>query len=222
MAMEETMHAASRRTLVLVALIAASAAGLSAGGWSVITLTNFPDYAMAGKRLTLTFTVRQHGNNLISGLKPAIHASVAGGAAMVAHAKPTSNPGEYSASLVLDTVGDWAITIDGGFNPEDKGRGYNSIALPPLRVIRAGSAPLVLFSDAERGASLMVTKGCVSCHAPGSDRDVTRKRLASSYVKMLLADPSVRQIEMPNLRLSPGEITSLAAFVSRDEGVARR
>ena len=39
---------------------------------------------------------------------------------------------------------------------------------------------------------------------------------------MLLADPSVRQIEMPNLRLSPAEITSLAAFVSRNEGFARR
>ena len=216
------MFATSSRSLVLVALIAASAAGLSAGGWSVITLNDFPDYAMAGKPLTLTFTVRQHGNNLVTGLKPVIRASVAGGTALVVHAKPTSNPGEYSTSLVLDTVGDWAITIDGGFNPEDKGRGYNSVALPPLRVIRAGSAPLVLFSDAERGATLMVTKGCVSCHAPGSERDITRKRLASSYVKMLLADPSIRQIEMPNLHLSPAEITSLAAFVSRDESVARR
>jgi hypothetical protein len=216
------MHVASCRPLVLIALIAASAASLSAGGWSTITVADFPDYAIAGKPLTLTFSVRQHGNNLVSGLKPSIRASVAGGAALVMHAKPTANPGEYSATVVLDSIGDWAITIDGGFNPEDKGRGYNSMALPPLRVIRTGSAPLVLLSEAERGATLMVTKGCVSCHAPGSDRDVTRKRLASSYVKMLLADPSVRQIEMPNLRLSPAEITSLAVFVSRDEGLARR
>ncbi len=208
------MHAASCRSLVLAALIVASAIELSAGGWSVITLADFPDYAMAGKPLTLTFSVRQHGNNLVSGLKPSIHASVAGGSALVVHAKPTSNPGEYSASLLLDAIGDWSIVIDGGFNPEDKGRGYNSLALPPLRVIRTSSAPLVLFSDAERGASLMVTKGCVSCHAPGSDRDVTRKRLAASYVKMLLADPGVRQIEMPDLDLRPGEISALTSYLA--------
>ena len=207
------MHAASCRSLVLAALIVASAVGLSAGGWSVITLADFPDYAMAGKPLTLTFSVRQHGNNLVSGLKPSIHASVAGGPPWWCTRSQRPIQANTRRRCVLDAIGDWSIMIDGGFNPEDKGRGYNSIALPPLRVIRAGSAPLVLFSDAERGASLMVTKGCVSCHAPGSDRDITRKRLAPSYVKMLLADPSVRQIEMPDLDLRPAEISALASYL---------
>lgn len=216
------MYAIAHRSLAAVALVAAATATTSAGGWSVITLADFPDYAMAGRPLTLTFMVRQHGNTLVGGLKPAIVASTAGGPAVTVRAMPTSRVGEYTATLEFDRVGDWSIVIDGGFNPDDKARRYNSIALPLLRVIRAESAPLVLFSEAERGATLMVTKGCVSCHAPGSERDVTRKRLASSYVKMLLADPTVRQVEMPNLRLSPAEITSLAAYVSQDESFARR
>ena len=45
------------------------------GGWSAITLKDTPGFAVAGKPLALTFTVRQHGNNLLSGLKPSIRAT---------------------------------------------------------------------------------------------------------------------------------------------------
>ncbi len=207
------MHAVFRRSLAALALVAAAAVGVSAGGWSVITLSEFPDYAMAGKPLTLTFSVRQHGTNLVSGLKPSVQASRPGAPAVVVRAMPTARAGEYSATLELDRLGDWSIVIDGGFNPDDKTRRSNSIALPPLRVIPAGTAPLVLLSDAERGASLLVTKGCVSCHAPGSDRDVTRKHLIAERLKAFLADPAARQIEMPDLGLRPAEISALASYL---------
>ena len=202
-----------RRSLVVLALLVSAAAVVSAGGWSVITLAEFPDYAMTGRPLTLTFSVRQHGQRLVSGLKPSVHASTPGAAAVVVKATPTSRAGEYAATLELDKVGDWSIVVDGGFNADDQARRYNSMALPPLRVIRADSAPLVLFSEAERGAALMVTKGCISCHAPGGDRDVTRRHLTTDQLKAVLADPGARRIDMPNLGLTPAEIASLAAYL---------
>ena len=203
----------SRHSLVILALLLSAAAGVSAGGWSVITLAEFPDYAMAGRPVTLTFSVRQHGQTLVSGLKPSVRASTPGAPAVVVRATPTSRAGEYAATLELDREGDWSIVVDGGFNADDKARRYNSIALPPLRVIRAESAPLVLFSEAERGAVLMVTKGCISCHAPGADRALTRRRLTTDQVTAVLTDPGARRIDMPNLGLKPAEIAFLAAYL---------
>ena len=208
------MDVMSRRLLLIIALLVYAAAGVFAGGWSVITVADFPVYAMAGRTITLTFSVRQHGQTLVSGLKPLVQASTPGAPPIVARATPTSRTGEYAATLALDRVGDWSIVIDGGFNAEDKTRQHNSMALPRLRVIPAGTAPLVLFSEAERGAVLMVTKGCVSCHAPGGDKDVTKRHLKADRVKVFLADPSVRQLEMPNLGLKPSEVSALASYLA--------
>jgi hypothetical protein len=209
-----------RSSLIVAAFVVTTAAAVSAGGWSVVTLADFPDYAMAGKRLTLAFSVRQHGSTLVSGLKPTVQASTPGAPPIVARAMPTARPGEYEATLEFDRVGDWSIVVDGGFNPDDKTRRYNSIALPPLRVIRSESAPLVLFTEAERGAVLLVTKGCVSCHAPGGDRDVTKRRLTADHVRAVLANPGARQFEMPNLGLRPAEIAALAAYLTAGPGGA--
>ena len=203
-----------RRLLVVATLLVCGAARVSAGGWSVITLTDFPDYAMTGRPLTLTFSVRQHGQTLTSGLKPSIHASTPGALPVVVRATPTSRVGEYTATLELNRVGDWSIVVDGGFNAEDKARQYNSIALPRLRVIRGETAPLVLLSEAERGAVLMVTKGCVSCHSPGGDRDVARRHLTAEHVNAVLADPDRAPGDMPNLGLKPAEISALASHLT--------
>jgi hypothetical protein len=208
-------------SLFVAALVFSTAAAVSAGGWSVVTLVDFPDYAMVGKPLTLTFSVRQHGNTLVSGLKPTLQASTPGAPPIVTRATATARPGEYEATLEFDRLGDWSVVVDGGFNSGDKTRRYNSIVLPPLRVIRSESAPLVLFTEAERGATLLVTKGCVSCHVPGSDRDVTKRRLTAEHVRALLANPGARQIEMPNLGLRPAEISALAAYLAGSRLSAR-
>jgi hypothetical protein len=209
------MRAESRRWIVVAALIAGAGVALSAGGWSVITIDEFPDYVMARKPLALTFSVRQHGIQLVSGLKPLVQATAPGAAPVVVRARPTARAGEYTATLALDREGDWAIVVDGGFNQEDRTRRYNSIALPTLRVVGADTAaPLVLFSEAERGATLLVSKGCVSCHAPGSARDVTRKPLTAEHVKALLTDAGVRPPDMPDLRLKPAEVAALTAYVT--------
>src|SRR5947199_30203 len=40
-----------------------------AGGWAIVTLDDFPEYAVAGKPVNLTFAVRQHGVTSLPALK---------------------------------------------------------------------------------------------------------------------------------------------------------
>ncbi len=212
-----------QRFFVALVLLFVTVASLTAGGWSVITLVDFPAAAVAGQPVTLTFSVRQHGRQLVSGLTPTVLASTPGGPALHVRAKPTSNAGEYAATMALDRGGAWSIAIDGGFNPDDAARRYNSIALPPLRVVDAPRAPAAHLSEAERGAALLVTKGCISCHGLGSTKDVTQRRLSPDDVRALLADPGGRGIEMPDLGLRPSEISALAVYIGglRDQPAPR-
>ncbi len=196
---------------------------VSAGGWSVITLKDVPDYAVAGKPIMLTFTVRQHGNNLLDGLKPGIRATTSGGVEVKAMAHATGNSGEYAASLVFDKPGEWTIRIDGGFNPDDKARTYNSVTLAPLKVV-AASAPLPAdLANAARGERLFVAKGCIGCHRhadvnperPGESRfDLTERRFPHDQLTQFLANPGITIREMSNLNLTEDEIAALAAFLN--------
>ena len=38
------------------------------GGWAVTTVEDFPDHVIAGRPVTLTYRVRQHGVELLDGL----------------------------------------------------------------------------------------------------------------------------------------------------------
>jgi mono/diheme cytochrome c family protein len=184
-----------------------------AGGWSVITVHDLPEYAIAGKPLVLTFSVRQHGNHPISGLQPTLVATSPEGLKVTATAAPTTNEGEYRAKLLLGKPAEWTIRIDGGFNPEDKARAYNSTTLAPLKVIAAEVPAISHRSKAARGADLFLAKGCTGCHNPGSGRDLRGTRFAADYLTKFLADPSIRQVDMPNLKLSEDEIGALAAYL---------
>jgi hypothetical protein len=209
------MNTKLSRCLIITALLAGAAATVYAGGWSIITLADFPDRAVAGERLTLMFSVRQHGNNLLEGLKPTVQASIQGGSPIHIVALPTTNKGEYSATLRLPKPGEWTIRIDGSFNPEDKTRTYNAVTLPPLRVARDASDIVPALSEGDRGSRLFIAKGCVGCHGAGSERDLAGKQFASDYLKRVLADPSIRTPDMPNLKLKDAEISALSAFINR-------
>src|SRR5215470_13876190 len=80
--------------------------GAYAGGWASITVLNdFPDYAVAGKPLQLSFMVRQHGQTPLSGLKPTIRATAAGGLSAKTNVTASRTPGEYAAALTLPEPG---------------------------------------------------------------------------------------------------------------------
>ena len=62
-----------------------------AGDWAIVTLNDFPEYAVAGTRLNLTFTIRRQDHTLLSGLRPSIQATTTGGLTTKASAAPASS-----------------------------------------------------------------------------------------------------------------------------------
>jgi Cytochrome c len=188
-----------------------------AGGWATITLNDFPDYAVAGKPLNLIFTVRQHGQTPLAGLKPSVRAKNANGLVVTAAVKSGTKRGEYMSALMLPDAGEWTITITSGFNE-------SATTLPNLKVIASGSPAPNAFSPATRGLRLFAAKGCVGCHRhlevnpehkTDAQFDLTGKRFQQDYLKRFLADPSIKPAEMPNLKLKEDEIDALAAFINK-------
>lgn len=209
----------------LPALLAATAFARFAGGWAVVSVQDLPDYAVAGQPLTLTYTVRQHGNNLLNDL----HGSVAarsGNARVDVNAKSTGQPGTYAATLTLPNAGDWSVTIESGF-------GRSRAVLIPIRALEAGTKTPPVMSADERGRRLFVAKGCVTCHTHSDSKaefvdvapELTGKKFAPGYLAEFLANPAIKPptvkvLRMPNLNLRQQEISALVAFINSDRKVA--
>lgn len=193
----------SAKTLLVLPLVAAL------GGWATVSVKDLPDYIVAGQPTTLTFVVRQHGMNRLTGLHPTIEAR-SGGMAATVEAKATSD-GRYSGALTLTQPGDWTITIHSGF-------GNSRVTLLPIRVVAAAGQMPVALSDAQRGERLFTAKGCTVCHA---QYDVGPKLAGRSfdpeYLKRWLADPqAVRSnARMPNQELTAAEIDALTVFINQ-------
>ena len=209
---------------MLGALLLAGAAPFAAhsymGGWAVTTVQDLPDYVVAGKALTLTYTVRQHGRDLLRNLKPEVEAR-AGTMQLRALGVPGKSAGQYVSTITLPTAGAWTITIRSGFT--DSG-----VTLLPIQAIEPGGRAVVL-NDHERGHRLFIAKGCVTCHGQiAVGPDLTGRQFPVDYVKQLLADPKATfgsrkgANEMPNLNLTTQEIASLAAFVGNAKQAAVR
>jgi hypothetical protein len=197
-----------------------------AGGWAIVTVNDLPDYAVSGKPVILTFTVRQHGMTLLSDLKPSVRATASGHADARAAAVPTGKRGEYSAALTFPDAGAWTIRIDSGFNA-------NETKLLPMNVIALGSAPPPPLSPAARGEHLFVAKGCIGCHLHQQvaaqtlvsvGPDLTGTRFPPARLQAFLADPDktvkrsarLEYGQMPNLNLEAQEIAALVAFINRN------
>lgn len=223
----------TRVTLFLTAFCLLIGVTSYAGGWAIVTLNEFPDYAIAGKPFSGTFSVRQHGATLLSGLKPVIHATGAGQSDVKAVATPSSREGEYRFELTLPKPGDWNIAVDSRFlqylvgsnAPQESPRVPNAgYVVLPLKVIAQGSAPPTI-SELQRGEWLFNAKGCTGCHATGIGPELTNLKLQPEYVTRLLADPDAtlkiskpQYGQMPNLNLKAREINALTEFLLTGKG----
>ncbi len=220
------MRRIARRLLIPALLPFLIMTAAFAGGWAVVTVNDLPEYAVSGRPVILTFTVRQHGMTLLSGLKPSVRATASGHADARASAVATGKPGEYSAALTFPEAGGWTIRIDSGFNAIETG-------LLPVNVIDAGSASPVRLSQAVRGEHLFVAKGCIGCHRhqkvaaqpmASVGPDLTDTRFPPAHLKEFLADPGttlkrstrLEYGQMPNLNLEAQEIAALVAFINQD------
>src|SRR5688572_2150064 len=68
----DTARTRMNRKVGIPIIVAALASGLGAyyGGWATVTVENLPDQLVAGTPYNLTFSIRQHGDNLLTDLTP--------------------------------------------------------------------------------------------------------------------------------------------------------
>jgi hypothetical protein len=201
-----------------------------ADGWDLVTVKDFPDFAVAGKSLNLTFKIWVPSLEPLTNLHPVVHATRGKGAAVKTIAKAGAAPGEYTASLILPEPGDWVIAFDTEYE--------NAATLPPLKVIAPGEPVPGAFSLETRGSRLFTSKGCNGCHLHPEVKggrlygpDLTSRRPDVEYLRRFLADPSITPAPaevcskdrsycgspyaMPNLNLRDAEIEALVAFITR-------
>jgi mono/diheme cytochrome c family protein len=216
--------------LMAVALAMVAAVSVRAGGWSVITVDELPEFVRAGEPFTITYAVRQHGVSLLPDLRGRIDARSEDDAVVSASVVPLQ-PGYYKATLTLSRAGRWALTVRSGFEESLTGRspGVDSRADRP--VMRMVAVPAARSRPApqpppERGLHLYVAKGCVACHAHarsdvrsfGIGPDLTDVRHGPGYLRTILTHgvrgpDQTSSIRMPDLGLRPPEIEALVAFL---------
>jgi Cytochrome C oxidase, cbb3-type, subunit III len=213
----------------IAAFVASLAAGAAMGGWAVVSVTELPEYFVAGQQYTIQFQIRQHGRNLLSGLEPRLLVSTSerrlggliGGKDEVSVPATSVGTGVYSAAFTAPATERVFITIKSGFGPSD-------LRLYPQPVVAPGATRAAM-APAERGRVLFVAKGCNTCHAntdltarPDNNTiaagpELGGRRLATQYVIQKLKNPSQN---MPDLGLTDSEAGAIAAFLSGERAAA--
>jgi cytochrome c2 len=190
-----------------------------AGGWAVVTVDDLPDYAVAGTPVTLSWVVRQHGEEPVDQLTGRIDA-VSGAARLRAGARAGAGRGRYTASMIVPQPGSWTVTIHTGFGP-------TKLTLRPMAVVKSGTTPAVAVTDTDRGERLFVAKGCVTCHVDAKiGPSLAGRRFDPAYLAGFLEKP--RRITpsapmvMPDLGLKQREIASLVAYLNSDRQLTAR
>lgn len=212
----------NRRTLAvaLPLLAAVPLVAAFAGGWATITVENLPDYLVAQRPTNMTFSIRQHGMELMRDVQPGIEAR-SGAAVYRAKAVATNRAGYYTAKLEVPNPGDWTITIKSG-------HGRSNVTLLPIPAISTSGRAVAALPEAARGERLFVAKGCLSCHVHDRIKDsgvintgpnLTAARFSGDYLAEFLAKPSVKSnwtsnSRMPDLDLKEQEIAALIAFLN--------
>jgi cytochrome c551/c552 len=211
-----------RRVVGGLALVAIPATVGWTGGWAVVTVKEVPDQVVVGKPVTLTWVVRQHGVQKLSGLDGRVEASAGLLKSNVnADARPTGREGEYTATLTLPTTGDWKVSVHSGFG--------SSKAVVEMMAVDAKASAAVI-ADADRGKRLFAAKGCVTCHVDIKvGPSLEGKRYEASRLTAFLSNPTKgfwgntgNTNTMPNLELQPKEISALVAYVNGERVVGAR
>lgn len=200
-------------------LLSAGSVGAMHGGWATVTVENLPDRLIAGQPYNLTFSIRQHGEDLLSDLRPYLELKSKAGERRV-NAVATNKEGFYTATVDVRQAGEYTVNIETSF-------GKSNLKLMPITAVASASVP-VSYTESERGQRLFVAKGCLSCHQHSkvaeSGRydvgpDLSDRRFATAYLREFLANPSIKTPaadgrKMPNLNLKDREINALATFIN--------
>ena len=209
------------KSLLLLGAVTIPAVAFTFGGWAVTTVEDVPEYAVAGKPFDVTYTVRQHGHGLMNGLFGSV-SSRSGSAAQTANAAGLGQ-GRYRATVTIPSAGTWDVKINNGFMPAS---GF----MLPLKVIAANASTPAPMPAVDRGHQLFVAKGCVTCHTHQLTKsfntpakvgpDLSEPKFTAAYLTRFLANPAIKtdwrsDNRMPNLGLTPAEVSALIAFLNQ-------
>lgn len=197
------------RWIGVSALMLLLAASVNAGGWAVVTVVRTPDTVVMGQPATVTYAVRQHGQNLLNDLQGRIVARLGETVIKVA-ATPLPEKGHYAATVKFPVAGAWTLDIESGF--------HGSAGKATLRVVEPGVNVSPLSSEL-RGERLFESKGCARCHleAWSSAPKIKATGYESGYLARFLTSPpkpTAGEWRMPDLGLTADEVASLVAFIN--------
>jgi hypothetical protein len=206
---------------------------LMLGGWAAITVENPPLSVESGSRYRMEFTIRQHGVEPMSGLKPEVSFRATGGDVTSVQAAPAGKAGRYISTIPVPAGDALDLRISAGWHEAN-------LALMPVAIVPKGGTPPVL-AAAEWGRRLFVAKGCGTCHLNGDvpeftslanrsfkvGPELTGRRLDAAYVRQRITDPMslpalTRWDRMPRLGLSASETDALVALIAGPSRAALR
>lgn len=210
------------------ALVLSTAAWVGFGGWAVVSVDQTSDYLVVGKPQMITFSVRQHGMNRLTGLSPRIDARK-GSLRVPVSVTELRDREAYRATITVPEAGYWNVTIESGF-------GRSKGALLPWRAIDS-TQRLSALAESERGRQRFAAAGCVTCHVHGDvdirgevndfGPELTNRRFAAAYLGKFLANPSIKPADasgkrMPNPMLDARDIGPLVAFINSERRLSNR
>lgn len=225
-------------------LLLTAAAPMLRGGWAILTVHELPESVVVGEATTLTFSLRQHGEELLAGRAPVVHLRTGGllGERQRVAAERTRQPGVYRATFTPSDGEELHLRVDTDFNGWDvellpiavrSGRGavVTNVAGPAR-----GSRPVVAASGPDRGRALFVAKGCIGCHVKADDpmlRDYQEMRVGPEltgrsfpvdFLVQKMTDAAslrpaqprfgARQAVMPQLEVSEAEARAIASYLN--------
>ena len=205
--------------LLVVAILGGSAS--RAGGWATAELSELPEFAVRNEPVTVTFAIKQHGIRPLSALSIRISANNITTGENRDFGVSELTDGLYTSELNFPSVGTWDWEIKTGWPGPS--------AMPRIEVIGPSEVWSQEITRYQKGASVFVAKGCITCHKNTRIQldnaislqigiDLTHYRASPKFLRQWLKNPrSVRPASaMPDQNLSQDDIDALVAFFGVD------
>jgi hypothetical protein len=142
----------NKRLLQMGVLAFAALCGMafSFGGWAVVTVDDLPQAFTVGQPTTIAFSIRQHGVQLLDGLRPTlVAAGEKGGTPDVIVGATANGEGHYVATLTVPRPGNWSVTINTSFL-NNRTKLYPIPAIAAGQRVKDGDSPADLLSELDR------------------------------------------------------------------------
>jgi hypothetical protein len=192
-----------------------------AGGWATAVLSELPEFAVRNEPVTVTFAIKQHGIQPLKALSIRISANNISTGENRNFGVSELRDGLYTSELNFPSPGTWDWEIKTGWPGPS--------AMPRIEVIEPSEVWTQEITRYQKGASVFVAKGCITCHKNTRIQldnaislqigiDLTHYRASPKFLRQWLKNPrSVRPASaMPDQNLSQDDIDALVAFFGVD------